>query len=84
MPNMNDNKLLTLQEAAAILRKHPRTLTRWHDAGILRLIPLPKGYLIERTELDRFIAETDRMERMIMQDAPVPELDAESATTEAQ
>ena len=28
MPNMNDNKLLTLQEAAAILRKHPRTLTR--------------------------------------------------------
>lgn len=61
MSNMNDNELLTLQEAAAILRKHPRTLTRWHDAGLLRLIPLPKGYLVERVELDRFIAETDRL-----------------------
>jgi predicted site-specific integrase-resolvase len=64
---MNDNELLTLQEAATILRKHPRTLTRWHGAGLLRLIPLPKGYLIERSELDRFIAETDRMEKLIMQ-----------------
>ncbi len=66
MSNMNDNELLTLQEAAAILRKHPRTLTRWHDAGLLRLIPLPKGYLIERAELDRFIAETNRLTTLIM------------------
>ena len=53
MPNMINN-LLTLQEAADELRVHTRTLTRWGKAGMIGLIKYPKGYRVERAELERF------------------------------
>jgi excisionase family DNA binding protein len=66
MPDMT-NDLLTLQEAAAMLRVHTRTLTRWGKAGMIRLIPLPKGYRVERAEIERFKAESERIGRAILE-----------------
>ena len=62
------NELLTLQEAAAILRVHTRTLTRWGKAGMIRLIPLPKGYRVDRAEIERFKTQNDRLSARILQD----------------
>ena len=69
MPNMINN-LLTLQEAAAELRVHTRTLTRWGKAGMILLIKYPKGYRVERAELERFKAEMARLTTMVMSEPP--------------
>jgi excisionase family DNA binding protein len=69
MPNMINN-LLTLQEAAAELRVHTRTLTRWGKAGMIPLIKYPKGYRVERAELERFKAEMARLTTMVMDCTP--------------
>lgn len=66
MPDMT-NDLLTLQEAADLLRVHTRTLTRWGRAGMIRLIPLPKGYRVERAEIERFKRESERLAQAIME-----------------
>ena len=71
MPNMINN-LLTLQEAAAELRVHTRTLTRWGKAGMIRLIKYPKGYRVERAELERFKAEMAQLTILVMSE-PTPE-----------
>lgn len=63
MPYMNKqtdtptDRLLTLREAAGILKIHPVTLKRWAQAGKLRLVRLPVGNRprIEQVELDRLI-----------------------------
>jgi excisionase family DNA binding protein len=69
MPDMT-NDLLTLQEAAAILRIHTRTLTRWGKAGMIRLIKYPKGYRVERGEIERFKAEMARLTTLVMSEPP--------------
>jgi excisionase family DNA binding protein len=66
MPDMK-NDLLTLQEAAAELRVHTRTLTRWNKAGMIRLIPYPKGYRVERAEIERFKQRNQQMTQMILE-----------------
>ena len=68
MPNMINN-LLTLQEAAAELRVHTRTLTRWGKTGMIRLIKYPKGYRVERAELERFKAEMAQLTILVMSDS---------------
>jgi excisionase family DNA binding protein len=68
MPNM-ENDVLTLNEAAMILRVHPRTLVRWSKAGMIRIIPVPKGYRVDRAEIERFKQQTDRMSTRILQEA---------------
>jgi excisionase family DNA binding protein len=65
MPNM-ENELLTLQEAADELRVHTRTLTRWGKAGMIRLIAYPKGYRVERAEIERFKAQQMSLVTLIM------------------
>lgn len=47
------NDLLTLQEAADILRVHTRTIVRWHRAGLLHMVRLGKAYRIESSEIER-------------------------------
>lgn len=70
MLNMTDD-ILTLSEAAAILRVHTRTLTRWGKASqgkapLIRLIRLPKGYRVTRAEIERFKTENAQLVEAIM------------------
>ena len=65
MPDMINN-LLILQEAAAELRVHTRTLTGKNKAGMIQLIKYPKGYRVERADLERFKAEMARLTTMVM------------------
>ena len=69
MPDMINN-LLTLQEAAAEFRVHTRTLTRWGKAGMITLIKYPKGYRVERADLEHFKAEMARLTTMVMTETP--------------
>jgi excisionase family DNA binding protein len=49
-------ELLTLVEAAARLRKHPKTVQRWVWSGYLRGKKIGKVWMIDAVDLEAFIA----------------------------
>ena len=52
--------LLTVNEAAGALRVHPRTVTRWIEAGRLKAITLPNGrYRLTRDVVDAVLTPTE-------------------------
>lgn len=52
------NRLLTVNEAAAICRCHPRTMRIWIHGGKLRSIKAGARHLISPVELALFLAGT--------------------------
>ena len=57
-------ELLTLKEAAKILKVHPNTISRWQKAGIITLTFLPIGNRprIKKSELNRIMNSTKRVD----------------------
>lgn len=56
MQDMNE-QLLTLPEAARLLKVHPRTLSRWARQGSIALVRLPMGRpRIALSEVNRIMA----------------------------
>jgi predicted site-specific integrase-resolvase len=52
--------LLTLPEAGRILKVHPRTIKRWWQANLVKLVLLPMGqYRIHTSEVDRILKASD-------------------------
>jgi hypothetical protein len=57
-PLTEQPRYFTLPEAAAFLRRTTRALHRWESIGLLRVIrPAGGNPLIERTEIERLLAE---------------------------
>ena len=55
---MQDDELLTVDEVAAILKIHPRTVRALVQNGELKRVKIGKReYRIRRSELDRFLKE---------------------------
>ncbi len=51
-------RLLTPAEAAAAIRRSPRTIRRWLSTGLIRAVRVAGGNpLIERSELQRLLRE---------------------------
>jgi len=55
-----EDKLLTIQEAADILRFDVMTLYRWKKKGIISFVQFGNDYRIWKSEIDRIIAENTR------------------------
>ena len=56
-----DNKLLTIQEVADILRVDQMTVRRYCNRGIIAYIQYPGGDIrIDHQEVDRFIRENTK------------------------
>ncbi len=55
---MQDERWLTVEEAAAIARVHEQSVRRWLRSGQLRghLISRRAGYRIRASDLDRFLS----------------------------
>ena len=56
-------RLLTVAEAARVLRIHPNTLRSWADKGLVPVIKLPNGYrrfAVEEIEQVRHTMGLDR------------------------
>jgi len=75
--------LVTVEQAAAELKLHPKTVLRHIREGRLSAARIGKGYRIARGELDRFagITRSTRASRMITTTSivDVPDLETESA-----
>ena len=57
----DDDKLLTTDEVAGILRVHITTVRRMLRSGVLKYIEIaPREYRVRRSELDRFLRERER------------------------
>jgi excisionase family DNA binding protein len=57
----DDDKLLTTNEVADILRVHITTVRRMLRNGVLKYIEIaPREYRVRRTELDSFLRERER------------------------
>lgn len=57
----DDDKLLTTDEVADILRVHITTVRRMLRNGTLMYIEIaPREYRVRRSELDRFLRERER------------------------
>lgn len=54
---MQEDKLLTTKEVADELRRSERWVTMEIQAGNMIAVKLRKGYLVYRSELDRYIRE---------------------------
>ena len=57
-------ELLTLKEAAKILKVHPNTISRWQKEGKITLTFLPIGNRprIKKSELNRIMNSTKRVD----------------------
>jgi len=57
---MQDEELLTVDEAAEIMKVHPRTIRGYVNSGELAVVMIGKReYRIRRSELNRFIREKE-------------------------
>ncbi len=57
---MPDEELLTVDEAAQIMRVHPRTIRGYVKAGEMAVVEIGKReYRIRRAELNRFIRDRE-------------------------
>ena len=55
--------LYTIDEVAALLRVHPRTVKRWMEAGQVTYVKLPgRQYRIPAAEVARLMSATDEQE----------------------
>jgi excisionase family DNA binding protein len=60
-PMQDEDKLLTTNEVADILRVHITTVRRMLRNGVLKYIEIaPREYRVRRTELDKFLRERER------------------------
>jgi len=51
-----DSPLFTLAETAVLLRRHPKTLRRWHDAGYgVQPIALGRKLMYRAADIDAFL-----------------------------
>jgi excisionase family DNA binding protein len=71
------NEILTVQEAAQFLKKHPGTIRRWITSKKLRARKIPAGgtgvFVILKTDLLEFsIANMIRAERRVKKEAKTP------------
>jgi len=71
------NEILTVQEAAQFLNKHPGTIRRWIIAKKLKARKIPAGgtgvFVILKTDLLEFsIAKMVRAERRMKKEAKTP------------
>ena len=57
MPNKFEDKLLTIEEVAEILRVSSRSVNRYIESGRLKASKLGV-WRIKRSDLDRFLEET--------------------------
>jgi len=65
-------RLLTVAEAARVLRIHPNTLRSWADKGLMPVVKLPNGYR-------RFaVEEIEQMRRTMGLDRTDPATDDET------
>jgi excisionase family DNA binding protein len=51
MVMVDEPEFLTLKEAAALIRVHPKTLNRWYRNGWLRFYGPPRHRLVKPDEL---------------------------------
>jgi excisionase family DNA binding protein len=57
---MQDEELLTVDEAAQIMKVHPKTVRAFVQSGELAKVPIGKReYRIRRVEVNRFIREKE-------------------------
>ncbi len=58
--DLDMRQLLTKQEAAEVVRVHPRTIERWIHVGRIRASRLsPRVVRIRRSELERLLRESE-------------------------
>jgi len=62
MPNKFEDKLLTIEEVAEILRVSSRSVNRYIESGRLKASKLGV-WRIKRSDLDRFLEETSNQKR---------------------
>ena len=61
---MQDEELLTVDDAAKIMKVHPRTIRAFINSGELAIVEIGKReYRIRRSELNRFIREREERRR---------------------
>ena len=61
---MQDEELLTVDDAAKIMKVHPRTIRAFVNSGSLAIVEIGKReYRIRRSELNRFIREREERRR---------------------
>lgn len=52
----NRTQVFTVKQAAAYVGKHPKTIYRWIDEGILKNVThIRGGYFISKEEIDRLV-----------------------------
>jgi len=57
---MQDEQLLTVDEAAEVMKVHPKTIRGFVNSGELAVVEIGKReYRIRRSELNRFIRERE-------------------------
>ena len=62
MTNKQEDKLLTIEEVAEILRVSSRSVNRYIESGRLKASKLGV-WRIKRSDLDRFLEETSNQKR---------------------
>ena len=62
MPNKFEDKLLTIEEVAEILRVSSRSVNRYIESGRLKASKLGV-WRIKQSDLDRFLEETSNQKR---------------------
>ncbi len=50
MTDQAQHELITVNEAAALLRIHPRTIQRWAREGLIKVVKIRQKILIPRSE----------------------------------
>ena len=52
-------RFYTVKELAGIFRRHPRTIYRWLEEGLIVGTKVGDGWLITKAEVDRLLADSD-------------------------